>query len=218
MERTASLLSFSSRSSSHSSTNRNNEPLLPYAENVMDTKPIRGLSIFGRGFYRRILIWTVASMILVSLALFKAGDGIVTEASSRIAQPATATKYSPPQPTIIGNEDGGPVLVIVEGKNKDKQGKPSEKVDQGKKEFTASNRPEETQTEGEKKEGGTGQDQEKIFKEEQAKTTEQEKEKDGQGVQLPMGDKDELSAEEDAENQKKWDEDVKKMPWLQFPQ
>lgn len=158
-------------------------------------------------------------MILVSLALFKAGDGIVTEASSRFAQPATATKYSPPQPTIIGNEDGGPVLVIVEGKNKDKQEKPSEKpsekVDEGKNESTESKKPEETPKEGEKQEGGSDQDQEKIIKEEQAKTTEQEKEKDGQ---KNTGEKDELSAEEDAENQRKWDEDIKKMPWLQFPQ
>lgn len=191
---------------------------MPYAENAMETKPVRGLSIFGRGFYRRILIWTVASMILVSLALFKAGDGIVTEASSRFAQPTTATKYSPSQPTIIGNEDGGPVLVIVEGKNKDNQDKPSEKVDEGKKESTESKKPEETPTEGEKKEGGSDQDQEKIIKEEQEKTTELEKEKDGQKSQLSMDDKDELSAEEDAESQRKWDEDVKKMPWLQFPQ
>lgn len=214
MERTASLLSFSSRSSSSASTNRNNEPLLPYAESAMETKPVRGLSIFGRGFYRRILIWTVASMILVSLALFKAGDGIATET---FAQPATATKYPPPQPTIIGNEDGGPVLVIVEGKNKDNQDKTSETVDDVKEEPTESKKPEETPTEGEKKEG-SDQDQEKIIKEEQGKTTEREKEKDDQKSQLSTDDdKDELSAEEDAQNQKMWDEDIKKMPWLQFP-
>lgn len=215
MERTASLLSFSSRSSSSASTNRNNEPLLPFAETAMEAKPVRGLSIFGRGFYRRILIWTVASMILVSLALFKTGDGIATET---FAQPATATKYSPPQPTIIGNEDGGPVLVIVEGKNKNNQDKPSEKVDEGKKELIESKKPEETSTEGEKKQGSSDQDQEKIIKEEQGKSTEQEKEKDDQKSQLSTDDKDELSAEEDADNQKMWDEDIKKMPWLRFPQ
>ncbi|KAM0483278.1 hypothetical protein ACHAPX_002728 [Trichoderma viride] len=214
MERTASLLSFSSRSSSSASTNRNNEPLLPFAETAMEAKPVRGLSIFGRGFYRRILIWTVASMILVSLALFKTGDGIATET---FAQPATATKYSPPQPTIIGNEDGGPVLVIVEGKNKNNQDKPSEKVDEGKKELIESKKPEETSTEGEKKQGSSDQDQEKIIKEEQGKSTEQEKEKDDQKSQLSTDDKDELSAEEDADNQKMWDEDIKKMPWLRFP-
>jgi hypothetical protein len=184
----------------------------------METKPVRGLSIFGRGFYRRILIWTVASLILVSLALFKAGDGIVTETGSRFTQPATATKYSPPKPTIIGNEDGGPVLVIVEGKNKDNQDKPSEKVDEGKKESAESKKPEETPTEGDKKEGGNNQDQEKTIKEEQEKPAEQEKGNDDQKSPLPMDDKDELSAEEDAENQKMWDEDIKKMPWLQFPQ
>lgn len=157
-------------------------------------------------------------MILVSLALFKTGDGIITEASSRFTQPATETKYSPPQPTIIGNEDGGPVLVIVEGKNKDNQDKPSETVDEGKKESTEAKKPDKTPAAGEKKEKGSDQDKEKIIKEEQAKTTEQEKEKNDQKSPLHTDNKDELSAEEDAENQRKWDEDIKKMPWLQFPQ
>lgn len=153
-------------------------------------------------------------MILVSLALFKTGDGIATET---FAQPDTA-KYSPPQPTIIGNEDGGPVLVIVEGKNKDKQDKPSEKVDEEEKTPTESKKPEETSTEAEKKVGAGDQDQEKIIKEQQGETAEQGKEKDDQKSQLSIDDKDELSAEEDAENQKMWDEDIKKMPWLKFPQ
>lgn len=153
-------------------------------------------------------------MILVSLALFKTGDGIATET---FAQPDTA-KYSPPQPTIIGNEDGGPVLVIVGGKNKDNQDKPPEKVDEEKKAPTESKKPEETPTEGEKKVGDSDQEKEKIIKEQQGETAEQEKEKNDQKSQLLIDDKDELSAEEDAENQKMWDEDVKKTPWLKFPQ
>lgn len=221
MERTASLLSFSSRSSSHASTNRNNDPLLPYAENVSEMKPIRGPSIFGRFLYRRILLWTVVSLVLVSFALFKASDGVVTEAgSSRYVQPytvATTTKSLTPQPTIIGNEDGGPVLVIVDGgshKNKESQNKPGEKTEEGKTESSDDKKPAEEEKKKEEEEKKKAEE-EKKKEEEKEKLAEQDKEKDNQKSQAPI---DELSAEEDAEAQKKWDEDLKKMPWLIFPQ
>ncbi|UKZ77956.1 hypothetical protein TrVFT333_005690 [Trichoderma virens FT-333] len=199
MERTASLLSFSSRSSSDASTNRN-DPLLPYAESLLEKKSARGQSVIGRGLYRRILIWTVVSMIIVSIALFKTGDGIVP--GSRFAQPSetpSVAKPLPAQPTIIGNEDGGPVLVIVD---KDKG---NGKTDGGKTESGEVKKPAD---EAKKPEGDGNKDGEKA---------EQEKGKDGQQKQVPIDDKDELSAQEDAEAQKKWDEDLKKMPWLKFP-
>ncbi|KAH6610780.1 hypothetical protein Trco_000800 [Trichoderma cornu-damae] len=209
MERTASLLSFSSRSSSHASTNRNNEPLLPYAENVLEKRPARGQSIFGRCLARRILMWTVASLVVVSFVLFKAGDGTVQPGTiSTVAKPPL------PQPTIIGNEDGGPVLVIVDGesrKGKENKNKPGGKTDQGKAESTPAG--------GEKKkeEGDDKKDEENKKEEGQEKATEQEKGKDDQKGQVPLDGNDELSAEEDAEAQKKWEEELKKMPWLRFP-
>ncbi|KAL7950384.1 hypothetical protein V8C42DRAFT_118294 [Trichoderma barbatum] len=207
MERTASLLSFSSRSSSDASTNRN-DSLLPYAENLLEKKSARGQSVFGRCLYRRILIWTVVSMIIVSFALFKTSDGIVPNAGSRFVQPSAAPSPAPAQPTIIGNEDGGPVLVIVDKQSHQDKGdqKSEEKPDDGKTESGEAKKPAD---EEKKTEGDSNKDGEKIG--------EQEKGKDGQKTQVPIDDKDELSAEEDAEAQKKWDEDLKKMPWLRFP-
>lgn len=188
----------------------------------MEKKAARGQSVFGRGLYRRILIWTVISMIIVSFALFKTGDGIVADAGSRFTQPSTAPstgKAAPAQPTIIGNEDGGPVLVIVdkEKEAKEKEAKEKEAKEKG------DAKPEEKK-EGEKAEPSQDKkpaDEEKKPEEggnkDGDKTTEQDKGKDGQQKQVPVDDKDELSAEEDAEAQKKWDEDLKKMPWLKFP-
>ncbi|KAM6487898.1 hypothetical protein HDV62DRAFT_4455 [Trichoderma sp. SZMC 28011] len=226
MERTASLLSFSSRSSSDASTNRN-DPLLPYAESLLEKKAARGQSVFGRGLYRRILIWTVISMIIVSFALFKTGDGIVADAGSRFTQPSTTPstgKVAPAQPTIIGNEDGGPVLVIVDKEKEAKEKEAKEKEAKEKEAKEKGDAKPEEKKEGEKAE--SSQDKKPADEEKKPdeggnkdgdKTTEQDKGKDGQQKQVPVDDKDELSAEEDAEAQKKWDEDLKKMPWLKFP-
>ncbi|KAH0498927.1 hypothetical protein TgHK011_006153 [Trichoderma gracile] len=205
MERTASLLSFSSRSSSHDSTNRNNDPLLPYAENVFDKKALRGHSIFRRCLYRRVLIWTVVSMILVSFALFTAGDGMVSSTGSGVGQPPAA---KPPlaQPTIIGNEDGGPVLVIVDKDKEMQKEKNGQKTDKAAEE--------KTEPSGENKVEGDGNKDEKKEEGKEEKATEQGKE--DQKIQAPLETEDELSAEEDAAALKKWDEDLKKMPWLRF--
>ncbi|KAK1239725.1 hypothetical protein MKX07_001179 [Trichoderma sp. CBMAI-0711] len=205
MERTASLLSFSSRSSSHDSTNRNNDPLLPYAENVFEQKALRGHSFFRRCLYRRVLIWTVVSMILVSFALLKAGDGMVSSAGSGVVQPGAKPPLA--QPTIIGNEDGGPILVIVDKDkelHKEKNNQKSDKAAEEKAKPSGDKNVEEDGIkDGEKKEEGK---QEKAAEQ----GTEDQKEP------APVDAEDELSAEEDAAAQKKWDEDLKKMPWLRF--
>lgn len=154
-------------------------------------------------------------MIIVSFALFKTGDGIVADAGSRFAQPSTTPstgKAAPAQPTIIGNEDGGPVLVIVDKEAKEKEAKEKEAKEKGDakpEEKTESSQDKKPADEEKKTEEGGNKDSDK--------TTEQDKGKDGQQKQVPVDDKDELSAEEDAEAQKKWDEDLKKMPWLKFP-
>ncbi|KAK5987449.1 hypothetical protein PT974_11576 [Cladobotryum mycophilum] len=136
MERTASLLSLSSRSSSHSSSTRNHEPLLPYSENVTDKPFIRARSLLGSCLYRRVLIWTVLSLAVVSVFLFKAGDASADVVSTRLSatKPAPTLGTPTPQTTNNGNteeEDGGTVLVIVSPesqKNKGKETKENEKT------------------------------------------------------------------------------------------
>jgi hypothetical protein len=148
-------------------------------------------------------------MILVSFALFKAGDGMVSSAGSGVVQPGAKPPLA--QPTIIGNEDGGPILVIVDKdkemqKEKNNQ-KPDKAAEEKAKPSGEKNVEENGNKDGEKKEEG---------KEEGKQEKAAEQGKEDQKNPAPIDAEDELSAEEDAAAQKKWDEDLKKMPWLRF--
>lgn len=74
MERKPSLLSLSSRSSSYAPEHRSRGPLLPCMEKHCDKRPVHIRSFFGHCLYRRVLIWTVVSLVLVSVILFRGSD------------------------------------------------------------------------------------------------------------------------------------------------
>ncbi|KAG9251990.1 uncharacterized protein F5Z01DRAFT_243753 [Emericellopsis atlantica] len=67
-------MTISSRSSSHASMNRNDDPLLPFGTSgTKFDKPsmkMRVRSVLSRNIVRRVLIWAVASILLVSIVLY----------------------------------------------------------------------------------------------------------------------------------------------------
>lgn len=122
MERTVSLLSVrSSRSSSLASLSRYHEPLLPLAESVSEKQQIKVRSVLSHCLYRRVLIWTVASLVLVSVVLFKASNASVPNVvSSRLGNfktPHVVEAVSPKAGHVQEDKNiqGGAVFVIVSG-------------------------------------------------------------------------------------------------------
>lgn len=53
--------------------NKKDEPLLPFS-NGFEKSPVRLLSLLSHCLYRRVLIWTVTSLLLVSIVLYSAHD------------------------------------------------------------------------------------------------------------------------------------------------
>ncbi len=84
MERSTSLLSFSSRSSSSSSTDRKKESLLPYSESVSEKTVSKLRNPLGHCLYRRVLIWTAISLIVVGFVLFGKREISVPDVASTL--------------------------------------------------------------------------------------------------------------------------------------
>lgn len=69
MERTDSLLSMSSTSST-ASRSRFGEPLLPYTEKPSQNHSSSIKAVFGHCMYKRVIVWTVASFSLIALFMY----------------------------------------------------------------------------------------------------------------------------------------------------
>ncbi|KJZ78720.1 hypothetical protein HIM_02111 [Hirsutella minnesotensis 3608] len=126
MGRATSLLSLSSRSSSLSSENRSNESLLPCSEPLSEKRYIRIRSLLGSSFYRRVLKWTLASLLLLAVLFFLSADvsapEVVHLGNNRLA-PQGPPQLVPVQPQgnrqpqghgVPGAPPPGNVVVVVQ--------------------------------------------------------------------------------------------------------
>lgn len=128
MERTPSILSTSSRSSSRASDSRNSEPLLPYSEKPV----IKVRSLLGHCLYRRVFIWTVVSLVLAAIVLFRHNDVPVSDVVSvHIAdQESDREQYHNAHTNLNGPEindlpvkspSGSAIVVVVSDEDEDLQ-------------------------------------------------------------------------------------------------
>ncbi|UNI15721.1 hypothetical protein JDV02_002227 [Purpureocillium takamizusanense] len=99
MERAVTLFS---RSSSRNSEHIKSEPLLPCSEKPASRRP-GASSLLGNCLYRRVFIWTILSLALVSVALLNASDISVPDAVAEYGK----HKISPSHP------DAGRTTVVV---------------------------------------------------------------------------------------------------------
>jgi len=71
MERTPSILSVSSYGSSSEARLRNGDSVLPVKEKTLQQQRIPHLkAVLGHCFYRRVVIWTLMSLALVTITIF----------------------------------------------------------------------------------------------------------------------------------------------------
>lgn len=110
----------SSRSSSHASSNRNDEPLLPFGHESIkhgfgygfEKKPslkYRVRSIFSRGLVKRLMIWTVVSLVLASIALYSTKRVSHYDVATHHTYPghSESTGYGKKKPHKAKGKDGG---------------------------------------------------------------------------------------------------------------
>lgn len=105
MERTASLLSLSSGGSSRSGhDSKNGDPLLPYSEKPPRQRVPRIRAVLSHCLYKRLLIWTLAGLALITLVLSQSRHVSV----SNVVQYAKAKGYkaaSPPNNSGNNSQD-----------------------------------------------------------------------------------------------------------------
>lgn len=79
MERTASLLSLSSRASSTGPESRNSDPLLPYSEKPQAKRVPRIRTLLTHCLYKRVIVWAITSIVLATLILSHSKDVSVAD-------------------------------------------------------------------------------------------------------------------------------------------
>ncbi|PFH55579.1 hypothetical protein XA68_17996 [Ophiocordyceps unilateralis] len=116
MGRATSLLSLSSRSSSHGSDQRINDSLLPCLDKPSEKRAIRLRSLLGHSLYRRVVKWTLASLALLGLWLLffadVSGRDVVQLGKARLSSHSLASQ--PLSPSRQNGEDGT-VVVVQDG-------------------------------------------------------------------------------------------------------
>lgn len=129
MERSNSILSLSSRSSSNASTRQKFDPILPFSR-MSEKSKSKFPNPFTHCLYRRVLIWTLVSLALVSFLFLGRHDlGVTDVVSGHLQQ----TDSSPDEPQHQGtnsrpkNEKAPDAIVVVV--NDPKKSKGSKKVE-----------------------------------------------------------------------------------------
>lgn len=91
----------SSRSSSRSSRRRASDALLPTSNNT-ERPIVRFASLINHGLYRRLILWSVISLVVISIILYGTGEGSIHRLSIHIHkpdQPAGVPKSPERRPT-----------------------------------------------------------------------------------------------------------------------
>ncbi|POR34620.1 Uncharacterized protein TPAR_05186 [Tolypocladium paradoxum] len=114
MGRTTSLLSLSSRSSSRASEHRNHDALLPCTEKPPEERRPRIRALLGHCLYRRVLIWSVASLVLVAIILFQGKDVSIPDVVKYGKSKLSASHAAAGDDNRTGDGESGPAIVVVQ--------------------------------------------------------------------------------------------------------
>lgn len=212
----------SSRSSSHAS-NRNDEPLLPFgASGLGFDKPslqMRIRSVLSRNLVRRVLLWVVASLVLVSIILYSKTPVSLYDVATTHHQ---GQSESPGEGHPVGDqvEPESPGHANVESPGDDDKPDESEKTEPSE----APEQPEQSQAAQEPQEPQDPQPDQADDKDDDETS---EPDKQGAVVVEVPGDEEEDHQDdddgnslspEDKEAKKQYQEDLKRNPWLKFKQ
>ena len=193
MERTASLLSLSSRSSSSDPDSSHSELLLPFSEKEWPLKRRvpRVRALLGNCLYRRLLIWAAAVLIIIGFALLHQREVSVSNVVEFVNPEAPTNKaaFSGQTSGNGGNERSHQQQAALK-ESEDGSGSAALVVEEDALKPTT--------------------------KEEIAEGDRDTIEKDL--IEAFMEQISQLDAEEDAARKEQFEQAAKKMPWLRFKQ
>lgn len=235
MEPGKRLLSFSSRSSSNSSMEQKRDSLLPYSEVVSEKMSAKLHNPLGHCLYKRVIIWTALSLFMAGFVLFGRHEGTIGEISSTRAGQGSASVlptdsnaqqlHTLNSDELARDEAQKQIDAARESQGQSQLHVPSEKFERpedNSDEDAEDNDKEDSsntsKNNGEKTDNtATGSESD----EEEFEEYEVEDEEEG----IPEYDQNAEEAEmnlllegENTEQLKKELENLKKMPWLRFPQ
>ncbi|RDA92505.1 hypothetical protein CP533_4184 [Ophiocordyceps camponoti-saundersi (nom. inval.)] len=122
MGRAISLLSLSSRSSSHGSDQRMSDSLLPSLDKPAEKRAIRLRSLLGHSLYRRVVKWTLASLALLILWFVFVSDvsapNVVRLGKARLSSHSLSPQALPPSRQGDLSSDGT-IVVVQDGSSND---------------------------------------------------------------------------------------------------
>ena len=198
MERSTSLLSFSSRSSSSSSADRKKDLLLPYSESVSEKTVPKFRNPLGHCLYRRVLIWTTVSLAIAGFVLFGKHDISVSDVAPFSQHHGTLPHLS--SEGVKSQSDNKKESELVAVGSTDEGSKSQHTSDDNKSSDNADDEDEEDE-EAEEDEEDEEDDEVQEYK--------QDAEEDEYDI---------LIDSQNADDMRKALASLRQMPWLRFPQ